>query len=116
MAAKLARANVRLEGLIAVVELSGDINRAAEPPLADAYAQIRAAGSKSVILDFAGTDFINSTGIAVIVGILARARQDECSVSACGLTEHYEHIFQITRLADFMPMFPDETTALSNAS
>jgi hypothetical protein len=48
--------------------------------------------------------------------MLAKARQEERSVSACGLTEHYQHIFEITRLADFMPMFPDESSARAKAS
>lgn len=116
MAATLAEATVRIDGTKAVIDLLGDINRAAEPVLADAYSEATAAGSQSVLLNFAGTEFINSTGIAVIVGILARARQEQVTVSACGLTEHYEHIFEITRLADFMPMFPDEQAAFSGTS
>jgi anti-sigma B factor antagonist len=52
----------------------------------------------------------------VIVGILAKARQEERIISACGLTDHYKHIFEITRLADFMPVFPDEGSALANVS
>ncbi|HJR44057.1 MAG TPA: STAS domain-containing protein [Actinomycetota bacterium] len=116
MAATLAEANVRIEGTTAIVDLSGDINRLAEPVLAGAYDEAGRAGATNVILNFAGTEFINSTGIAVIVGILARARAENRAVSACGLTEHYQHIFQITRLADFMPMFPDESAARANAS
>ena len=116
MAATTAEANLRIEGTTAVVELSGDINRAAEPVLNDAYGQAAAAGCTSIILNFGGTEFINSTGIAVIVGILAKARQENRTVSACGLTDHYKHIFEITRLADFMPMFPDEASARSNVA
>ncbi len=116
MAATPAEANLRIEGETAVVELSGDINREAETALNDAYAQAAAAGSTNIILNFAETEFINSTGIAVIVGVLAKARQESRTVSACGLSEHYQHIFQITRLADFMPMFPDEVAARSNVA
>ncbi len=46
--------------------------------------------------------YINSTGIALIVGLLGRARADGVPVSACGLTDHYREIFEITRLSDFM--------------
>lgn len=116
MAAKPAEAQLRTEGTTAVLILSGDINRTAETVLTDAYAQAAGAGATHIILNFAGTEFINSTGIAVIVGILAKARQEGRSVSACGLTEHYQHIFEITRLADFMPMFPDEVAARSNVA
>jgi anti-sigma B factor antagonist len=116
MPTQLADAHLKIEGDTAVIALSGDINGAAEPVLAGAYAQAAATGVKSVVLNFASTDFINSTGIAVIVGILAKARQEERTISACGLTDHYKHIFEITRLADFMPVFPDEGSALANLS
>ena len=116
MATTPAEAKLRIQGDSAIVDLIGDINRAAEPVLNDAYAQVAAAGCSRIVLNFSGTEFINSTGIAVIVGVLAKARQEGRAVMACGLTDHYQHIFQITRLADFMPMFPDETSALSNAS
>src|SRR5207249_6314301 len=52
--------------------------------------------------------YINSTGIALIVGILARARKERRAIVACSLSAHYQEIFEITRLSDFMRMFPDE--------
>ena len=116
MAARPAEAHLRIEGTTAVVNLSGDINRTAEAALAGAYSQAVAAGCTNIILNFAGTEFINSTGIAVIVGILAKARQENRTIAACGLTDHYKHIFEITRLADFMPMFADEVAARSNVA
>ena len=53
-------------------------------------------------------DYINSTGIALIVGVLAEARKAKRKVVACGLSGHYREIFQVTRLSDFMPIFADE--------
>jgi anti-sigma B factor antagonist len=35
---------------------------------------------------------------------------------ACGLSDHYVEIFTITRLTDFVPIFPDEQAALTEAS
>ena len=36
-----------------------------------------------------------------------------CRLLASGLSEHYVEIFRITRLADFMSVFPDEASALA---
>jgi anti-sigma B factor antagonist len=82
--------------------LTGDIDRGAEARLEGAYDEARAAGADEVTLDFSGVDYINSSGIALIVGVLARARADRVRVSAAGLSDHYREIFEITRLADFM--------------
>ena len=52
--------------------------------------------------NFSRTEYINSTGIALIVRLLADARTREIEIAACGLSEHYRKIFEITRLSDFM--------------
>ena len=88
------------------IELRGDIDSSAREALNAAYAQT--AGASEVLLDFAAVDYINSTGIALIVGLLARARADERAISARGLSPHYREIFEITRLSDFMTILADE--------
>ena len=67
-----------------------------------AYTAASVDTPESMQLDFTGVDYINSTGIALIVGMLARARAQQMAVRAAGLTEHYRHIFEITRLSDFI--------------
>ena len=83
--------------------LTGDVNRAAQAGIDDAYAE-SAAGPGRLILDFTDVEFINSTGIALIVGLLAKARASGRIVIARGLTEHYREVFRITRLSDFLEM------------
>ena len=60
------------------------------------------------MLDFAHVDYINSTGIALIVGLLAEARKSGQDVRARGLAQHYREIFRITRLSDFMTILDEE--------
>ena len=84
------------------LRLSGDLNARADQTLADAYARVVALGPRRVSLDFHRVGYINSTGIALVVRLLADARRDGRTVRAVGLTEHYQEIFRITRLSDFM--------------
>ncbi|MGH9199031.1 MAG: STAS domain-containing protein [Acidimicrobiia bacterium] len=99
------------EGESTVIDLRGDIDRSAQDGLLHAYAET--TGKGPVILNFTEVDYINSTGIAVIVGLLARARADGRPLKAFGLSDHYREIFQITRLADFMTIFANEPAALA---
>ena len=98
-------ARVRPEGGVPVVELSGQISAGAEAGLQRVYAEVR--GEPKVVLDFSAVDYINSTGIALIVGILAQARTSGQELQATGLQEHYREIFRITRLSDFMTILDD---------
>jgi anti-anti-sigma factor len=99
-------AAVQHEDGVAVLELSGDVSAAAEGGLTGAYAGV--AAEPVVVLDFGAVDYINSTGIALIVGILAQARTSGQEVRARGLAEHYREIFRITRLSDFMTILDEE--------
>lgn len=94
----------------AVVELTGTVNRGAKEVMERAYLEA-AATPGDIVLDFSKVDYINSTGIAVIVGVLAMARADDRQVSAFGLTDHYREVFEITRLADFMNIREDAAAA-----
>jgi anti-anti-sigma factor len=104
------RAAVRRRDGAAIVDLHGQIDRAASGPLAAAYDQA-AQTPGAIVLNFEGVDYINSTGIALIVGLLARARAEHRTIGACGLSDHYREIFEITRLSDFMGIYADEDSA-----
>lgn len=97
---------VRQDGDIAVLDLRGEISAVAEAGLHAAYAEVRE--SRIVLLDFAEVDYINSTGIALIVGVLAEARMTSQEIRARGLAAHYREIFRITRLSDFMTILDDD--------
>jgi anti-sigma B factor antagonist len=100
----------------AVIELAGEVDGAAATVLTAAYEQAVTASPETqgtVVLDFAAVDYINSTGIALIVSVLARARAERRKVVASGLSAHYGEIFDITRLSDFIELFPDLDRAVS---
>lgn len=97
---------------LATIDLAGDINAFAEEALNRVYNEAEQLNNPTIVLNFTRVDYINSTGIALIVSLLARARKNHRSLVVCGLSEHYLEIFQITRLADFMTIYPDETSAL----
>jgi anti-anti-sigma factor len=95
----------------AVLALHGDVNASAEAALQGAYAEATSGNAGAVVLDFSDVEYINSTGIALIVGLLAQARAREVEVRATGLSDHYREIFEITRLADFMTIEEGEDDA-----
>jgi anti-anti-sigma factor len=110
------RAEVRQHDRTGVIDLHGEINLGADQALAAAYEAAVRGDPTTVVLNFAHVDYINSTGIALIVGLLARARKEHRTVRAFGLSEHYRQIFDITRLSDFMGIYPDEDSAVTAAA
>lgn len=103
------RAKVSASGTGPVVELSGTVNRDAKEGMEAAYREAVAIPGE-ILIDFSEVDYINSTGIAVIVGVLAMARAERRDVGARGLSDHYREVFEITRLADFMNIYENAAT------
>lgn len=110
-------ADVRATEGVAVIDLHGEINGEADAALSAAYAAADAAlverGQSTILLNFADVSYINSTGIALIVGLLAQARKAKRNLAVCNLSDHYVEIFRITRLSDFMRIASDEASALA---
>lgn len=109
-------ANVRFQSEAATIDLQGEINAFAEKALLEAYQRAEAQNPASIILNFNQVTYINSTGIALIVGLLAQARKSHRRLVVFGLSDHYVEIFNITRLVDFMKIFPDESSALEESA
>ena len=116
MPAKQLEANVRRKDGTSVIDLRGEINALAQESLEAAYAEAEAHEPEVILLNFEDVDYINSTGIALIVSLLAKARAAKRRMLACGLSDHYVEIFNITRLSDFMNVFEDEESALEEVT
>jgi anti-anti-sigma factor len=109
-------AKVRHRDGAAVIDLAGDIDAFAEEQLTSAYNSAVDGQTTTIVLNFGSVGYINSTGIALIVGLMANARKQGLTMYACGLSDHYREIFEITRLADFMPVISDEADAVAKGT
>ena len=116
MPANYLEAGTRRQAGVVVIDLRGEIDGFGEEVLNAAYAEAEGHDPETILLNFGEVDYINSTGIALIVGLLARARASHRRLLACGLSDHYVEIFNITRLSDFMNVFPNEESAISGTA
>lgn len=106
-------AGFRFDGSTSLIDLRGDIDAFADADLAAAYETAFKADTSYLVLNFSNVGYINSTGIALIVRLLARARREGRRVAAFGLSDHYTDVFRLTRLSDFLTVYRDEAAALA---
>lgn len=99
-----------------VLHLAGDLDATADVQLLEAHEQAVAMGPRRMVLDFTDVDYINSSGIALLVTLLIEARRDDRALRAVGLTTHYRHIFEITRLTDYLELDGDGTAPAIDAA
>ncbi|MCA1552761.1 MAG: STAS domain-containing protein [Chloroflexi bacterium] len=100
---------------VSVIDIRGDINAAAEQPLMDAYGQAGGSGARAIILNFSGLEYMNSSGIGLLVTLLIRANRQKQKLLSYGLNEHYRQIFELTRLNEAIEIYTNENEALSAA-
>lgn len=102
-----------LDGQAAVIDIAGDLTASSEPLLMDAFG--RAGDTRRVVLNFTGLEYMNSTGIGLLVTLLVRARRSQQELAAYGLTPHYRQIFELTRLDEAIAICDSEADALAPA-
>ena len=96
-----------------VIDIKGDLTAACEEVLMDAYGQASTPGTRSIILNFTGLDYMNSGGIGLLVTLLVRTNRQQQRLMAFGLNEHYRQIFELTRLDEAIGIYEDEAGALA---
>jgi anti-sigma B factor antagonist len=112
MPVKTLEAKVRHLQDYSIIDLKGDINSFAVETLNNAFSEASGQSTRAVLLNFSEVEYINSTGIALIVGLMSKARQNNQRLVTYGLSDHYVSIFNITRLSDYIGLYPDEASAL----
>ena len=101
-----------LDDRTGIVEVQGDMNAGSEEALMAAYADACGGATKGVVLNFDKLEFLNSGGIGLLVTLLVRANRSGQRIGACGLSDHYQEIFELTRLDDAIAIHPTEADAI----
>lgn len=105
----------RVDATASVVDIQGEIRAFAETVLMEAYAHASTPTTRSIILNFSGLDYMNSSGIGVLVTLLIRVNRQKQHLLCYGLSDHYQKIFAITRLDDAIRNYTTEEEALAAA-
>lgn len=113
MATSNLTTNVRKVNGASVIDIKGDVTGLAENALMDAYTKASDGGVATIVLNFNELDYLNSSGIGLLVTMLIRTQRQKQSLRACGLSEHYVEIFKLTRLDEAIGIFNSESEALA---
>ncbi len=109
--------NVRGAGEKAsIIDVEGELTAFAEDVLMDAYNQASDGQVRAIILNFENLEYMNSSGIGLLVTLLIRVNREKQRLLTYGLSEHYQNIFQITRLDDAIGIYGSEEEAVRAAN
>jgi anti-sigma B factor antagonist len=99
-----------------VIDIEGDVTASSEAALMDAYGRASGERTRRLVLNFSGLEYMNSSGIGLLVTLLVRANRNKQRLLAYGLSEHYRQIFELTRLDEAIGIHASEADALAAAA
>lgn len=103
----------RINATTSIIDIQGEVSAFAENVLMQAYTEASTPTTRTLILNFSGLEYMNSSGIGLLVTLLIRANRQKQRLLSYGLSEHYQHIFEITRLSEAIGIYDTEEQALA---
>ena len=95
-----------------VLRFTGDISSTSKDSLLGAWQSVNGGGP--VLLDFSKVDYINSSGIALVIQMLMEADKTGRKVAIFGLTPHFQKVFTMVGIAKYAGLHKDEPTAVAS--
>lgn len=99
----------------AVVRASGDLDMTTGPRLREAVVGVVVGGQPCVVLDLQAVDFIDSTGLGVVIGLLKRTRAQGGDLRLVSTRPSLRRILELTTLSQALPL-SDSVEAATAAS
>lgn len=94
---------------ITVLRFSGDISSGSRDAMLGSYET--ASRAQPVLLDFSKVEYINSSGIALVIQMLMEANKAGQKIAAFGLTPHFQKVFTMVGITKYASLYQDEATA-----
>ncbi len=99
---------------VSIINIRGDVTAISGEAIEKAYQKVTQEGSKKILLYFDKEDYINSGGIAILIGIASESKKNGQVIRITGLSDHFQKIFSMVGLTKYTQIFPTEESALKD--
>ena len=99
-----------------IIDLVGDVTTFAEEAINQAYQSASSDGATNIIFNFRENDYINSAGIAILIGVVTEARKRDQRLLITGLSAHFQKIFRMVGLTQYADIYPSVEEALASVN
>ena len=103
------------EGGVVVCTSGGELAVATAPKLRQALVRAvsESEGPPRVVVDLAGVDFLDSTGLGVLLGGLKRVRAQQGALALARPESQVRKVFEVTRVIEILPLHDSLDAALA---
>jgi anti-sigma B factor antagonist len=98
---------------VSVLRFEGDIASTSKEAVLGTYQALPKDKYKLILLDFTKVDYINSSGIALVIQMLIEASNSGQKVYAYGLSPHFTKVFTMVGITKYAGLFPTQEAAMA---
>jgi|SRR5271155_1663653 len=95
---------------ITVLRFAGDITSTSQAAVLDTYHGLQ-ENVKRILLDFSKVEYLNSSGIALVIQMMIAASKRGQEIQTFGLTPHFQKVFTMVGITKYTKLHIDEKTA-----
>jgi anti-sigma B factor antagonist len=99
-----------------VLAVSGEVDVATVPRLREQLHGLVAQGSNKIVVDLDSVDFLDSTGLGVLVGALKRVRSNDGELSLVCTQPRIRKVFEVTGLTKVFNLYDSVDEAVAGSS
>lgn len=100
----------------AVLSLQGEVDVSNSELVKNAAVSLLADDIKRLVVDLSGTEYLDSAGLGILVGLLKRASESEQTLIISGARPQVKRVFEITKLNRIFTMRADLASALQEVA
>jgi anti-sigma B factor antagonist len=107
---KMEEVQCGLDAPVIVLRFAGDITSASKAAVLGTYQGIPES-AKRILLDFSKVEYINSSGIALVIQMMIAANKVGQTIQTFGLTPHFQKVFTMVGITKYTKLHSDEQSA-----
>jgi anti-sigma B factor antagonist len=101
-------------GEVTVLELGGRLDSNTSKVLEDKVMEVLGQGKKKLLMDFKDVDYINSTGLRVLLLALQQLKKNQGKLVLCTIRDYMKEVFEISGYTEIFPIFADQEEGLAH--
>ena len=98
---------------VTVLRFEGDIASTSKDAVLGTYQALPKESVRLVLLDFSKVDYINSSGIALVIQMMIEASNSAQMIYAFGLSAHFTKVFTMVGITKYARLFPNQAEAMA---
>ena len=102
------------ENGVIVIAVDGNLDAEGTQDMEEKVLALLENGETRILFDFSGLDYINSSGLRVLVLAYQRLKKNSGIVAICGVKDYIQEVFEVSGYDKIFPLYSLRADALGS--